>query len=65
MPLSYPAHVIALACLYLASNLDIDTEGAKPDTAFDHAWAKAYCAELQDIQGKWTLRSRVFWLERS
>lgn len=58
MPLSYPAHVIALACLYLASNLDMDIEGAKPDAAFDHAWAKAYCADLRDIQGKSTSHSR-------
>lgn len=50
-PLTYPAHAIALSCLYLASALDIDLEEPKPDPAmFDAAWAQQYAAELQDVQ---------------
>lgn len=51
LPLSYPPHTIAAACLYLTSFLttDADESGVPP---FDDGWAESVQCLQDDIEGK-------------
>ena len=65
VPLSYPSHTIALACLYLASFLDPSHPNSQPPLssegepeiwpehaiAFHPGWSDPYASSMSDIEG--------------
>jgi CTD kinase subunit beta len=50
LPLSYPPHTIAAACLYLTSFLTTDADDASVPS-FDQGWAERIQCLQDDIEG--------------
>ena len=51
VPLSYPPHTIAAACLFLTSFLTSSEDGDSGAPAFEDGWSERCRCDMEDIEG--------------